>query len=267
MSKNLNLDIEFKTTNLDIIAKLLLNKYILSINKYKFRIIDIEFLLNDVIEKEFGTLSLVHDITGSINRGENRGLLITIGDQDDYVYCKINSIMNMSIKNVIVGSNKVLNKIMHITGYNNLLEFNENIIKTKKIYENIKLEPITGNEIIYQDKDLQYCIMRELLPPSKFVELTKKMHTNIIKKKILLQENKIISEEDELKKQIDNKIIEAEVIDEYIIDDNLELEKLNNPQSKNINCEIEKPLEKKKFVSKLMKSSMYDNVSCLGNKK
>lgn len=267
MSKTLNLGTEFKTLNLDIIAKLLLNKYILSVDKYKFRIIDIEFLLNDVIEKEFGTLLLAHDIIGSINRGENRGLILTLGDQDNYFYCKINSIMNMSIKNVIVGSNKVLNKIMRVTGHNNLLEFNENIIRTKKIYEFIQFEPIMGNEIIYQDKDFRYCIMRELLPPSKFVELTKKMHTNIIKRKILIEENKLISEEDELKKQIDSKIIEAEVIDEYTIDDNLELEKLSNPQIENTECDTEKKPEKKRFISKLMKSTVYDNVSCLGNKK
>jgi ferredoxin-like protein FixX len=284
-------NIDFKTTNFDIIANLLLNKYIIRIDRYTFRITDIEFYLNccehkdtnvcqNDVFKQFGNFKLAIHNNGSLKSGEDRALLITLGDDSKYFYCKINSMINVSTRKIILEPNNVVNKIMRIMNYNNLTKFNDEIIMSDKIYEYLKLEQnILNIEIIYcssrindynsqyQNKYFRYLIMILGVDVIQFFK-----SVNCIKLSERELENKLIIKEhkknpaifvDPLKLQIDSCIIDSEVIAEYTIDDKIELDKLHNIVSNISN--IESKQENKKFVSKLVKSSMYDNISCLGN--
>jgi len=253
-------DIEGLTFN--EIAALILNNYILNIKDEQFSIAEIEFynysekhqdpyVQLDNEQKIFGNLYFNKTRSGIYKTGINMGININLGYNDTYFYILIRSIINIKTHIFTETPDKCVELILNLfycKDIDSLIKYNSN-----ELYNLIKLKKI-------EDKKLEIFFDRRfglvLNSPAYF----HKKYRYAVNIKMIKTQNNFINvnnTQNEIKTDVVNNIIKKDnfKINNIVKEDNSKINIENNNIIKEDNCKMHK-----KYVSSLVKNSIYNNI-------
>ena len=266
---------DIKKLTFDNIASLILNKYILNIQDKHFGITEIEFynyskkhpdpyVQLDNEQKIFGNLYFNKTRSGTYKTGTNMGININLGDSDTYFYVLIRSLINIETHIFTETPNKCVDMILDIFKYGDIDSFMKK--NNDKIYDLINLKKIEDNKLdiffgpriglvlfspAYFHKKYRYAVnIKMIKTQNNFISINNTQndiktntHNNI---KTNTHNDIKTNTQNEIKTNTQNEI-DNNIINNVIIEDNIVIIEDNSKIHK-------------KYVSSLVKNSIYNNI-------